>query len=132
MSGFPYESPTFFALLWCDLCWRWRKLPHPVIIPECFPQLPPKLPFCAHRPANPRATVFELVLSHTPDSSGSARTESRKSTRPAIRKTALRSSGGSGQSRDRSYSCSSSPSSSNSNPQSIFRRVAMSASTALG
>jgi ABC-type molybdenum transport system ATPase subunit/photorepair protein PhrA len=35
---------------------------------------------------NPRATVFELVLSHTPASSGSARTESRKSTRAAIRK----------------------------------------------
>ena len=35
---------------------------------------------------NARATVFELVLSHIRASSGSARTENRKSVRPAISK----------------------------------------------
>src|SRR5271165_1714234 len=37
-----------------------------------------------------RATLFELVLSHAPDSRGSARTESRNSTRPEIRRSEKR------------------------------------------
>ena len=36
------------------------------------------------------ATLFELVFSHVPASSGSARTESRNNTRPVIRRTEKR------------------------------------------